>query len=312
MQQRREFIGKNPLDFRNARARQPEIIRSVQKDSKYTDELAEDFSDLLRIGGSRRWIKYNQLCKLFAEISYHGFASIYNLQTLGEEYTGTIQVDSAYMHIPSRLLQLVAIILEFGGDALFLRVLEKLERCIVNNEEIVPEAKQKLLTVVRVMRCSPQYIKALHKSLFYLRSDKYQISKRMTGINYVLIRHWLQPEFSLYGYKILGIITFLQVTVSLVVNFYEAWKEQRRKQLETISSTARILLNKDQAAAKGQQAEAPKCILCLEPRMSTCLTPCGHLFCWNCLLDWLDERDECPMCREKVKKSNLIPLQNYL
>lgn len=101
---RRKLIGKNPLDFRNARARQPEIVRSVQKDAKYTEELAEDFSDLLRLTGSRSWIKYNQLCKLFAEITYHGFASINNLQTLGEEYTGTIQVDSAFMHIPSRLV----------------------------------------------------------------------------------------------------------------------------------------------------------------------------------------------------------------
>ncbi|XP_054735511.1 peroxisome biogenesis factor 10 [Anastrepha obliqua] len=309
---RGKFIGKNPVDFRNARARQPEIVRSVQKDAKYTDDLAEDFSDLLRLTGSRSWIKYNHLCKLFAEIAYHGFASINNLQTLGEEYTGTIQVDSAYMHIPSRLLQLVAIILEFGGDALYLRILQKLEKHIEDNEEIVTEAKQKLLTAVRVMRYSPQYIKALHKSLFYLQSNKYQISKRLTGINYVLIRHWLQPEFSLYGYKILGIITFLQVTVSLVISTYEAWKVHRRKRLEMISDKTRRLLSIEEEVPERKKSEAPQCILCLEPRINTSLTPCGHLFCWNCLLDWLDERDECPLCREKLKKSNVIQLQNYL
>lgn len=161
------------------------------------------------------------------------------------------------------------------------------------------------------MRSSPQYIKALHKSLFYLRSGKYQISKRITGLNYVLIRHWLQPEYSLYGYKILGVITFLQVTVSLIINSYESWKEHQRKKFENISRSTRSLVN-----AKGnrnsEKSEAPQCVLCLEPRISTTLTPCGHLFCWNCILDWLDERDECPLCREKLKKSNVIPLQNYL
>ncbi|XP_017461209.1 PREDICTED: peroxisome biogenesis factor 10-like [Rhagoletis zephyria] len=311
MLHRHKFSGQIALDFRNARARQPEIVRSVQKDSRYTDELAEDLSDLLRLSGSRSWIKYHQLCKLFAEITYHGFASINNLQTLGEEYTGTIQVDSAYMNIPSRLLQLVSIILEFGGDALYLRILQKLEKSIRDNDEMVPEAKQKLLTAIHVMRSSPQYIKALHKSLFYLRSNKYQISKRFTGINYVLIRHWLQPDFSLYGYKLLGVVTFLQVTLSLVINAYEAWKEHRRKQKEVVTNTTRPLLSTDQGIEERKKSDAPQCILCLEPRINTSLTPCGHLFCWNCLLDWLDERDECPLCREKLKKSSIVQLQNY-
>lgn len=92
------------MDFRNARARQPEIVRSVQKDARYTNELAEDFSDVLRLTGPRNWIKYNQMCRLLAELSYHGFASINNLQTLGEEYTGIIQVDGNYKHIPSRMV----------------------------------------------------------------------------------------------------------------------------------------------------------------------------------------------------------------
>lgn len=92
------------MNFRNARARQPEIVRSIQKDDRYTKELAGDISDLLRLTGPRNWIKYNQLCQLIAEISYHGFASLNNLQTLGEEYTGIIQVDSQYRNIPSKLV----------------------------------------------------------------------------------------------------------------------------------------------------------------------------------------------------------------
>ncbi|XP_001353650.3 peroxisome biogenesis factor 10 [Drosophila pseudoobscura] len=298
------------MDFRKARARQPEIVRSVQKDARYTNELAEDFSDVLRLTGPRNWIKFNQMCKLLAELSYHGFASVNSLQTLGEEYTGIIQVDGNYKQIPSRLMQLLAIVLEFGGDALFIRLLQKLDLYIANHEEIRPEAKLQLKKLIHRLKQSPSYIKALHKSLFYLNSSKYQLSKRTTGINYVLIRHWLQPEFSLYGYKILGVITFLQVTVSLAISSWDAWREHKRQQLETLKQTGKRFLHRA-SSVKSSNHDAPQCILCLEPRINCSLTPCGHIFCWSCILEWLEERDECPLCRESLKKSQVIQLQNY-
>lgn len=207
-------------------------------------------------------------------------------------------------------LQLVSIILEFGGDQLFLRVLQKLEVYVAEHDEIVPDAKKQLQGVIQRLRQSPSYIKALHKSLFYLNASKYQLSKRTTGINYVLIRHWLQPEFSLYGYKILGVITFLQVTVSLAIGGWETWKEHKRKQLEAIKQAGKRFLQRE-TSSKPAADDAPQCILCLEPRQNTSLTPCGHLFCWTCILDWLEERDECPLCRESLKKSQVIQLQNY-
>lgn len=208
-------------------------------------------------------------------------------------------------------LQLTAIILEFGGDTLYLKVLKNLEKYIEDHEEIVPEAKRKLKAFINVMRISPTYIKALHKSLFYLRSDKYQISKRATGINYVLIRHWLQPEFSLYGYKILGVVTFLQVSFSVIISMFETWRSYKRKLFLQENSNKRFI-HKAEYTKKTDQSNIPQCILCLEPRLNASLTPCGHLFCWNCLLDWLDERNECPLCREAVKKSQVILLQNYV
>lgn len=209
-------------------------------------------------------------------------------------------------------MQLLAIVLEFGGDSLFQRLLQKLELYVVNHEEILPEAKQQLKKIILRLKQSPGYVKALHKSLFYLDAGKYQLSKRATGINYVLIRHWLQPEFSLYGYKILGVITFLQVTVSLAISSWDAWREHRRQQLEAVKQAGKkLFLLRGSASVKDADPDAPQCILCLEPRSNSSLTPCGHIFCWHCLLEWLEERDECPLCRESLKKSQVILLQNY-
>lgn len=93
------------MSLDRAKARQPEIIRSVQKDLYYTEELTHNFSDILRITSKKQWVRYNNLCKMLAEIVYHGFASINSLQTLGEEYTGIIQIDSNYHQIPSKIVR---------------------------------------------------------------------------------------------------------------------------------------------------------------------------------------------------------------
>ncbi|KAG8086849.1 hypothetical protein GUJ93_ZPchr0010g9320 [Zizania palustris] len=53
------------------------------------------------------------------------------------------------------------------------------------------------------------------------------------------------------------------------------------------------------------------CHICLEPAKEPVVTPCGHLFCWPCLYQWLHEHSahsECPVCKGEVLEINVTPI----
>lgn len=53
------------------------------------------------------------------------------------------------------------------------------------------------------------------------------------------------------------------------------------------------------------------CNICLEAAKEPVVTPCGHLFCWPCLYQWLhgySVHSECPICKGEVLEVNVTPI----
>eukprot|EP00053_Salpingoeca_punica_P019493 m.197451 g.197451 ORF g.197451 m.197451 type:complete len:202 (+) comp17665_c0_seq1:255-860(+) len=50
------------------------------------------------------------------------------------------------------------------------------------------------------------------------------------------------------------------------------------------------------------------CSICLDVVSNPVVTPCGHLYCWSCLREWLSTRESCPVCKAKVTADTVIPL----
>lgn len=298
------------MSFYYANARQPEILRTVQKDVTFTNQLGHSISDLLRCSNKTAWIKYNHLCTMIAELAYHGFTSWNNLQTLGEEYTGIIQIDSKYIALPSKFLQMISIVMEFAGEYLLVKLIKNVEQEIERNPNILSEAKAKLVQCCQFTVKAIPYVQAMHRTWFYLKGGKYQISRHLTGINYVLIRYWLSVKHSIYGYKVLGGFSLIQLTLVFIAFLKELFnarqhEETNAKKLEHLRQRMRF-----DRKASSSDSVAVKCVLCLEERCNTASTTCGHLFCWTCILDWLNQKEECPVCREPLRKSTVVCLMN--
>lgn len=82
-------------------------------------------------------------------------------------------------------MQVICFILEFAGESALRKGIKTVKKDIRRQHELRPEARKVIEQFFEILLSSISFLKTVHRGLFYLNGGTYQISKRLTGINYV-------------------------------------------------------------------------------------------------------------------------------
>ncbi|KAI0639013.1 peroxisome assembly protein per8 [Trametes polyzona] len=313
-------------------AQQAQIIRSNQRDLFQVSALREQTENVLRSWLGTRWLtRWDKEIDFAANVLYYGLTTGLGSQTLGEEYTDIWLNSSRTQRRPSPRLRAALILLPTLPSYLLSRW-----------GSAIPQTS-KAGALLRKIPTTLEVLSEINLAIFYLRGTYYGIVKRVLGTRYISAMPEI-PNARPPSYALLGILLGVRL-IHRALTYLRARSAQSDTALQQegkgrrstdgdedifiddrrVSSMLEAANREDAPPVPAEEDEGTildvskippelragrNCTLCLEERTDSCATECGHLFCWNCIVGWGREKAECPLCRQSLDLTSLLPVYN--
>lgn len=305
-------------------------VRANQKDSYFSSSFQSQITDVLHIFKGQKFVNtHPEEIAVAAKSLYFALTTLIGARTLGEEYVDIMYVSRLGKRFP-KFLQKLGFLLSY---VLVPYVITRIMRKLKSKEE-----DKKKGWLLELLTSYPKLLDTfmnLHVAVFYFQGLFYLISKRLFGMRYVF-GHGKDPKKlqQTGNYSVLGGIILVQFAMKFLLKVKEYSDSQHKSDLEKqelheqhsshetyykLEQLEKLKVRFDEESINvdlSDPAQLPyipetsrNCMLCLSPMVDPSAANCGHMFCWECIVDWVREHPECPLCRQVCLEQNLLPLK---
>mmetsp|Transcript_8443 Transcript_8443/g.16812 ORF Transcript_8443/g.16812 Transcript_8443/m.16812 type:complete len:423 (+) Transcript_8443:85-1353(+) len=178
-----------------------------------------------------------------------------------------------------------------------------------------------------------EFLYKVHLAIFYLRGTFYELPKRLAGFQYVFSR---VPKSDRPSYRILGWFILAQLAIEAapaVRHSFQtllfSWgvlakrpnesgegdanskdRDEIVPSLPTADSASQDLEDLDLVVLRDKKHERGmehiKCGICLSPVENGACPPCGHMYCYEHIVEAVAVKSECPLCRQACTPSDIM------
>lgn len=304
-----------PLPFAHA----ADIVRAHQKDEHFRGLLRRHICGALEeVFGHRRAGPWQVFAALLSDCIYVLATSVLCCRTLGEEYCELLVV-KAGMQRASQGRRLLAASLAVLPMAALQWLVPSQRHGFAFNAGMGRELLTRFLTSVAAV-AHPAL--QLHLAVFYVSGAFRCVSDRFTNLRAVSLS---ERPYRGFSYRPLGLLLIAQVLGQTCCRYMHCRWQREQPAQETALTRVTLSVLGEGASQCGRVLEGrslgercssglsrlPVCRICMCPSDCPTATPCGHLYCWDCIGSWCATKASCPLCRASVLPQQLLPLNHY-